>query len=137
MPGGPLRANALHHVALKSVQPGRLATFYRDVIGLAETARHVDDSGLRSVWLSLVEGILMIERSDTQGEIAELFADPPGWHILAFRIDRADRHAWVDKLAGEGVILQAETAHSLYFTDPEGHRFALSHWPAPLETSSP
>lgn len=129
MSSGPLRAGALHHVALKSLQPGKLAAFYRDVLGLAESARHVDDSGLRSVWLELGDGILMIERSDTVGPIPELFADPPGWHILALRIEADRRSAWVDKLSSAGVPLRTETAHTLYFTDPEGHRFALSHWP--------
>lgn len=123
--------SGLHHVALKAQRPGRLAEFYRDALGLEESARHVDDSGLRSVWLELGSGgILMIERSDTRGEVPAFFADPPGLHLLAYRIRPEDRARWVERLADLGAPLRAETAHSLYFTDPEGHRFALSHWPS-------
>lgn len=119
----------LHHVALKSKQPGTLAGFYREALGLEETKRHVDASGLRSVWLRLGDALLMIERSDTSGIIPEPFADPPGLHLLAYRIEPGDRESWVTRLAERGCTPHAETAYSVYFTDPEGHRFALSHWP--------
>lgn len=135
-PGGAIDAAAvppsvhgLHHVALKARQPGRLAEFYRDALGLEEVARHVDDSGLRSVWLRVGEGLLMLERSDTPGDVPPFFADPPGLHLLALRIAPDERAAWIARLARRGVPPRAETAHSVFFTDPEGHRFALSHWP--------
>ena len=126
-----LRADALHHVALKAGRPGPLARFYRDALGLEETARHVDDRGLRSVWLQIGGTVLMVERSDTPGEVPPLEADPPGLHLLAFRIEPQDREAWAAHLRRLGHPLLRETPYSLYFVDPEGHRFALSHYPEP------
>lgn len=123
---------ALHHIALKARDPRRLAPFYRDVLGFPELSRHVDESGLRSVWLDLGGTTLMIERSDTEGPVQPMFADPPGLHMLAFRIPIEQRGAWIERMAEAGVQLQTETAHSVYFLDPEGHRFALSHHPEPV-----
>lgn len=121
--------STLHHVALKARDPRRLAPFYRDVLGLPELARHVDESGLRSVWLDLGGTVLMVERSDAPGETTPKLGDPPGLHLLAFRIEPGERQAWVQRLEALGLPLQEETAHSVYFRDPEGHRFALSHYP--------
>lgn len=126
-----LVVSGLHHLALKAVHPGRVAEFYRDAIGLEEVARHVDNHGLRSVWLKTETTVLMVERADTEGAIPDPHLDPPGWHLPAFSIRPQDRRHWVERLARRGCRLHAETAYSAYFLDPEGHRFALSHWPEP------
>ena len=131
----PRGVDGLHHLAIKSKRPAKLAEFYRDILGLEETTRNVDDAGLRSIWLRLGEAILMIERSESGGEIADFAVDPPGMHLLAYRIIAGDRAAWVSKLESNGCRLKAQSLYSLYFTDPEGHRFALSHWPEPFNES--
>lgn len=124
-----LSVSGFHHLALKARRPGPLASFYRDVLGLEEQARHVDEAGLRSVWLTLGDGVLMVERADTPGPTPTFAEDPPGLHLLAFRIPPAERSAWIQRLAEEGHPVLARTPHTTYFADPEGHRFALSHWP--------
>lgn len=117
----------LHHVALKAKDPEALARFYREVVGLSEQTRHHDDRGLRSVWLRLEPGILMIERAGAAGIDTPYDSDPPGFHLLALHIPSDEANAWRAKLR----VLR-ESAHTLYAADPEGNRIALSSWPEPL-----
>src|SRR5688572_20608112 len=117
----------LHHLALKAKDPERVARFYSSVIGLAEQRRHQDEHGLRSIWLELGDGILMIERSNSGGDSAPFDSDPPGLHLLALAIDPNEAPSWRARV---GVL--AETAYTLYLADPEGTRIALSSYPEPL-----
>lgn len=123
--------HGVHHIALKSTEPDRLAAFYRETLGLNEATRHVDEAGLRSVWLKLGGdgALLMIERSGTPGEAPGFCQDPPGFHLLALRIRAQDRTEWAAHLAEWGHPVRSASRYSLYFADPEGHRFALSHFP--------
>lgn len=130
IPHRVLTVSGFHHLALKARRPGPLASFYRDVFGLEERARHVDEEGLRSVWLALEDGLLMVERADRDDPPPPFEAAPSGWHLLAFRINLQDRARWASRLAELGHPMVSETSYSMYFTDPEGHRFALSHYPA-------
>jgi len=52
-------------------------------------------------------------------------------HLLALRIERAERQEWIDRLAKAGVPLNEQTAFTIYCRDPEGNRIGLSHWPDP------
>lgn len=119
----------LHHVALKARDPDALARFYREVVGLPEQTRHRDERGLRSVWLELEPGILMIERAEQTGPAPLFDEDPPGLHLLALRIRPDEAKSW-----REQVRVLRESAYTLYVTDPEGNRLALSSWPEPLLT---
>lgn len=56
--------------------------------------------------------------------------EKPGWHLLALTISAADRNDWRTRLAAAGIPITGESAYSLYFSDPEGNRLALSHYPA-------
>lgn len=119
----------LHHLALKARDPERVAAFYRDVLGLSEHRRHHDARGLRSIWLDLEPGVLMVERADAEGPGADArpFAeDPPGWHLLALALPRGERAAWRRRLDEAGVRVEHETEYTLYVRDPEGHRVGLS-----------
>ncbi len=127
--------SGVHHVALKTIDVENTAAFYRDVLGLKEVSHHTDDRGaLRSIWLS-VEGdplIVMIERSTTGGPTTRRFEDdPPGLHLLAFRIAASDREAWRDRLERAGRAIVHETRFTLYALDPEGNRVGLSSFPDP------
>ena len=56
-----------------------------------------------------------------------------GHHLLALRIRRDQRATWEAKLAAAGVTVSHRTAYTIYFSDPEGNRLGLSHYPEPAE----
>ena len=121
---------ALHHLAVKVRDVDRVAAFYRDVLGLPEQRRHHDARGLRSVWLEAAEALVMVERADAPGEPPVFALDPPGLHLVAFRVPPDAWPAWRRRLAEHGVPIVAETEHTAYVQDPEGNRVGLSSWPA-------
>jgi catechol 2,3-dioxygenase-like lactoylglutathione lyase family enzyme len=115
-----------------------------------------DGGGDRSVWLALGGGgFLALERADGGGEGGRAGGDagpgagavaagepvaiggadlpfdaaPPGWHVVALSMERADRSSWEARLAAAGVAVERRTPFSIFFRDPEGNRLALSHWP--------
>ena len=117
-----------HHLALKCANLEPMVTFYRDGLGLPEVDRHTDDRGLRSVWLSLAPGLLMLERSESSGppDPTEFEDDPPGYHLMALRIAPAARATYRGRLAALGHPVVHETVYTIYFRDPEGRRVGLS-----------
>jgi glyoxylase I family protein len=107
----------LHHVALRARDPSATTDFYASVLGLPVVRR---DTERGSVWLEARGVVLMVEQADA-GEPA---VPPHGKELLAFAVD--DREAWRLRLAAAGVAIEAETAHTLYFRDPDGRRVAVS-----------
>jgi catechol 2,3-dioxygenase-like lactoylglutathione lyase family enzyme len=120
----------VHHVAIKARDVERVASFYRDVLGLVEERRHQDDAGLlRSLWLRAGTTIVMIERAGTEAEPhgpanTGFFVDPPGLHLLAFTISAEDREDFAARLP-----IVHRTDYTLYLLDPEGNRVGLSSYP--------
>ena len=114
----------LHHLALGADDVERLAAFYRDRIGLREVQRHhYEGGGLRSIWLKLAEGaVLMVEPAE-QGR-REVDHHSRGLFLLAFRMP-GDRRARLE----EELVVEGSTEHTSYFRDPEGNRFAVSDYP--------
>jgi catechol 2,3-dioxygenase-like lactoylglutathione lyase family enzyme len=105
----------IHHVALRTADLGRLERFYVEVLGF-RVARRDDARG--SVWLDAGGAVLMLERADA-GEPTV----PAGTReLLAFAVE--DKELWRGRVA-----VEAETAHTLYFRDPDGRRVALSSYP--------
>jgi hypothetical protein len=84
------------------------------VLGLPVVRR---DEARGSVWLDAEGVVIMIERA-AEGE-------PPvmgsSMELVAFAVD--DREAWRGRVA-----VEAETAHTLYFRDPDGRRVAVSSY---------
>jgi catechol 2,3-dioxygenase-like lactoylglutathione lyase family enzyme len=121
--------SVLHHLALGARDPDNLAAFYRDVLELAEVTRHYDGEELRSVWLSLGTGVLMIERIplDTPSQAPQGMA--AGLFLLTIQIAEHDREAWVAKLDAAGAAIEAQTSYTSYARDPEGNRVAISFYP--------
>jgi catechol 2,3-dioxygenase-like lactoylglutathione lyase family enzyme len=124
---------AVHHIAIKVRDLARAERFFVQTLGLAVLRRWPaqDGSGERSLWLDLGAGaFLALERSSNERE--PLVADGPGLHLFALRIERAERQAWIARLASAGVPLYEQTAFTIYCKDPEGNRIGLSHWPDPM-----
>ena len=118
----------LHHVALGARDVARVARFYADAFGLDELTRHDDERGeLRSIWLDMSGVVLMVERTEAVASRVEGVG--PGPFLLAFTIDASERDALEARLAELGAPVEARTAHTSYFRDPEGHRVAVSDCP--------
>ncbi len=111
----------IHHLALRTVDLARLRGFYVGVLGLCPSAA-ADERATR-VWLQAGDAVLMLERADD--------GEPPiargTMELVAFAVD--DREAWRARLEHAGVRIEAETAHTLYFRDPDGRRVAVSDYP--------
>ena len=48
--------------------------------------------------------------------------------LLAFAADGEDKERWRARLEAAGVAVEAETAHTLYFRDPDGRRVGVSSY---------
>jgi glyoxylase I family protein len=124
-----MQPTAVHHVAIKVVDLPRAESFYFDILGLPVLRRWpMADGSERSLWLDLGTGaFLALERADAGAEPKDEGA--AGMHLLALKIDRSDRAAWLAKLAAANYPVYQETDYTLYVRDPEGNRVGLSHWP--------
>ena len=116
----PLR---LHHVALRVSDCEAACAFYCGLLGLEQTRRSEEASGLASVWIQAGETILMLERR-LRGNGAESGSA----HLLAFSV--SDLHEWEDRLDRAGIAVEDRTTHTLYLRDPDGHRVALTTYPS-------
>ena len=124
----------LHHLALGSVDPESLAGFYHQAFGLQIERTHRDSNGrVRSIWLSLGTGRLMIERVDEQEVRLRPRPRTPerpsqGLFLLAFEVTQTEHPAYDARLEDLGCVEDGRTAYTSYWRDPEGHRIALSHF---------
>ena len=112
----------IHHLALRVRDPERAAAFYGGLLGLAEVRRFVEGDAVRSLWLAAEGTVLMLERALKGG-------GPEGGsaHLLAFAVD--DLAAWEARLERAGLAVTDRTAHTLYLSDPDGHRVGLTVFP--------
>lgn len=121
-----MRTLGIHHVAIQVHDVEKVAAFYRDVLALPERARHHrDDGSLRSIWIEASPdgSFLAIEelRPGVRGTL--------GHSLVALRIPREERGAWLETFAAHGVAIEKQTRWTLYVKDPEGNVIALSHHP--------
>lgn len=129
---------SLHHLALGARDVRGLADFYRDLFNLPERgAFHAEDGSLRSVWLSLGQAVLMIEKTTATDERHIQGQVLPGLFLLALRIPEADRSAWEQRLTAAGAPVEQRTDFTLYARDPEGNRFAVSFHPLDARNTAP
>jgi glyoxylase I family protein len=120
----------IHHLAIKVRDLPAAERFYRDILGLPVQRRWPADDGPgdRSLWLDLGAGaFLALERASLARP--PLDEEEPGLHVVALRIGRDDRPAWMARLAAAGVPIYRQTDFTIYVRDPEGNRIGLSHWP--------
>ncbi len=94
----------------------RLEAFYTGPLGMRVLRR---DPARGSVWLEAGGAVLMLETCDV--------AEPPvpagSLELVCFAIDAADRDAFRAR-----VTVEAETASTLYFRDPDGRRIGVSSY---------
>jgi catechol 2,3-dioxygenase-like lactoylglutathione lyase family enzyme len=118
----------VHHVAIRVADVERSLAFYAGVLGLEVVERYPEGAGLRSAWLRMGAGLLMLER-----DLAGAGATTGSGHLLAFDVRAAPPaeplRAWTTRLARAGVVVDSRTEHTLFCRDPDGHRVGLSTFP--------
>lgn len=127
----------IHHLAVKTDDPGRLAGWYEGLLGISRVREHLDDGDLRSVWLDLDGVILMIERAVAPGrEDARQGTDATptdtrasGWHGVYFAVEPGSGPEWEARMRAVGAGPTHRTRATLYGKDPDGNCFGLSAWP--------
>jgi glyoxylase I family protein len=126
----PPLTSSLHHIALGADDVERVSTFYAKAFSLREVTCHHDEGGLRSIWLEIAPGaVLMIEKSSSPAKRVEGIGHGP--FLLAFRIAAEEREAREKVLVELGAAIESTTEFSSYARDPEGNRIALSYYPLP------
>jgi catechol 2,3-dioxygenase-like lactoylglutathione lyase family enzyme len=120
----------LHHLAVGSGDVERLAAFYRELFEMPEAARHHDEHGkLRSIWLELGDGWLMLEHSSEPPHIVRGVGSGP--FLFALGVSAAERSRLERALEERGQGIESRTAFTSYARDPDGNRIAFSHYPEP------
>lgn len=122
---------ALHHVALGARDVDVLATFWADLLELEVITRHFyEDGALRSVWLDMDPAVLMIEHcaSPRTTRVDSTAGVDPGLFLLALQVSEQEHRALTARLEAAGHPPLDRTTFTSYFQDPEGNRFAISHF---------
>lgn len=128
----------VHHLAIQVRDLSAAERFYCGVLGLPVVRRWpAPGGGERSLWVAAGPSTFLALEVVT-GEQPTAAADPtraerPGHHLLALAIAPGARTAWEARLAAAGTPVTHRTAYTLYFTDPEGNRLGLSHYPDAAE----
>lgn len=121
---------AYHHLAIQCADLAACERFYREVLGLELLRRWpLEEGGDRSVWLSVGDGFLALERAREPGPRAPWRDGRAGLHLVALRIRPGERAEWEARLEACGVPVVHRTRWTLYVRDPEGNRVGLSHHP--------
>jgi hypothetical protein len=108
-----------------------LANFYSKAFELSvvQINRH-DDGSLRSIWLALDSGVLMIEESEEELRVVK--GRGAGPFLLAFEVSQSERETVEGKIVSHGGSLEQRSEHTTYGRDPEGNRVAISCYPLPV-----
>jgi catechol 2,3-dioxygenase-like lactoylglutathione lyase family enzyme len=120
------RNRGLDHVAVAVTDIERSRRFYEEVVGLE---REHEEWDIPVVMAAGGSGVALFPADAHTG--ANDDAEPPEIRLLhiAFRLDRQGFDAARDGLANMGVEARFSDhgiAHSLYFTDPDGHQLELT-----------
>ncbi len=124
----------LHHLALGARDVAALAEFYRDVVGLAELSRQLDQElgAPSSVWLDLGAGAVLMIESTTEPARRRVEGRDAGLFLLALcEKDEAAFDSRCKQLAMKGILHERASRYTRYFRDPEGNPFALSCYQFP------
>lgn len=109
----------IHHVALRVADCQRSAAFYCGVLGLPEVRRAIEGGSVSALWIQAGETVLMLEAT-----LRGAGPESGSGHLVAFAVD--DLSDWERRLQGAGIAVVDRTPHSLYVSDPDGHRVGLT-----------
>lgn len=115
----------VHHIAIQVADLERVATFYRDLLGLTPIEAPRADAR----WFDASGTILMLERCDGSPGVDPFVTPRTGFHVVAFAIHASERAGLAERFKRAGVHIERETTYSFFVRDPEGNRLALSHYP--------
>jgi catechol 2,3-dioxygenase-like lactoylglutathione lyase family enzyme len=121
-----VQVEQIDHVALTVSDVPRSMSWYADVLGLRQDGEWDPASGDPAF---MAAGSTSIALFPVRGE-----GSPPGWDAiamqhLAFRIDRKGFDGAAEELREYGLdprFADHGNAHSLYFSDPDGHTIELT-----------
>lgn len=116
----------IHHLALRTDNVEKISLFYQQIFGLSEHKRSLDEAqALRSIWLLSEQVVLMIERR----EAGEPAVDSRTMEFLAFAVSPTEFSSWLTQAELRGSpVIEARTANTLYFRDPDGRRVGISKY---------
>jgi len=109
----------IHHIALRVRDLRAASAFYRDLLGLRERRRLLENGRLRALWLDAGGVVLMLER-----RLRGSGASRGSGHVLV--LAARDLASAERRLRAARVHIDDRTAHTVYFRDPDGHRVGLS-----------
>jgi catechol 2,3-dioxygenase-like lactoylglutathione lyase family enzyme len=118
----PIRTEGLDHIAIAVSDLDRAEAFYRDVLGLEWVHEEWDPP---RVLASGGSGMALFPA----GMHDDAVVGAPGILHFAFRVDRDAFEAAQDELSERGIEFRFSdhgAAHSVYFSDPDGHQLKLT-----------
>ncbi len=121
----PIRTQGLDHVALTVSDLERSVAFYRDVIGLES---RYGEMHVPMFMLAEGSGLALFPAEVLPGDGGSGDADIRVAHV-AFRVDREQFDRARAELPEAGIEPRFEdhgNVHSLYITDPDGHKLELA-----------
>ena len=121
----PIRTQGLDHVALTVSDLERSVAFYRDVIGLES---RYGEMHVPMFMLAEGSGLALFPAEVLPGDGGSGDADIRVAHV-AFRVDREQFDRARAELPQAGIEPRFEdhgNVHSLYITDPDGHKLELA-----------
>ena len=111
---------ALHHIALGVHDVEEMAEFYSSVFGLKKIQTHKDDQALlRSIWLDMNPGILMIEKSDCSNPDLAPMQLGKGPFLLAFQIEEKEKEKVLTKLRNFNLEIEGQTSYTITSETPK------------------
>lgn len=118
----------LHHLALGATDVVKLANFYAQAFELPIVQTHWhEDRRVRSVWLELSPGVLMIEQTEDEHRFVRGVGS--GLFLIAFQVSEAEKEACKQRIVSAGGEIDGSSQHSIYARDPETNRIAISSYP--------